>query len=229
MKKTIQAVMTVCLLLLTGIARANPFYENLLTNPGGETGDMTGWTVTANGGNGWAMTGAPVHSGSYAFATSYAWDTRYQEIDLLAAGFSTTVLDSEPDIMVGEWFGDRGDSGIQYYLNVELRDSSHNVITSWNTGTQVQSAGTGWTEQSYTFSDYGSGVRYVYFEDGGRDSNTWAGHYGAHLDDASVQVVPEPASLLLALSGLPAIYFLRRGLVGGFDSGEDDAGESVRG
>jgi hypothetical protein len=29
--------------------------NNLLTNPGAESGDMSGWTIIANGGNGWTI------------------------------------------------------------------------------------------------------------------------------------------------------------------------------
>ncbi len=45
-----------------------------------------------------------------------------------------------------------------------------------------------WFEVSHTFAGYGTGLRTIYFEDGGRDSEYWAGHYGTRLDDASVML-----------------------------------------
>lgn len=216
MNKRVLIPMTVCFLLAAGTVCAGPVHVNLLTNPGGETGDMSGWSVIENGGNGWAVTGSPVHSDSYAFVTSYQWGKRYQEIDLFAAGFSAGELALAPDIAVSEWFGSRGDSAAQYYMKVELRDSDRNQIAVWDTGTLTQAAGAGWIEQSHVFSDYGNSVRYVYFEDGGISVNYWAGHYGAHLDDASVQVIPEPAAALLSLGGFFLLFVVRRKLQDAF-------------
>ncbi len=43
-----------------------------------------------------------------------------------------------------------------------------------------------WFEMSHTFTGYPPGLRSIYFEDGGQDSEWWAGFYGPRLDDASV-------------------------------------------
>jgi hypothetical protein len=57
-----------------------PAVLNLLTNPGAETGDMSGWNILQNGGNGWAVqTGG--YEGSQTFVTSYAWGKRSQTVD----------------------------------------------------------------------------------------------------------------------------------------------------
>jgi hypothetical protein len=214
-----------CGLALLGFsisAFAQSSNSNLLVNPGAETGNMNGWTITASGGNGWAVGfDSLVHSGSYSFSTSHGWDTRYQTVDLLAAGFTTAELDTAPDITFSEWMASRPDDGGQYYLNFELLGADDNPadpIASYSFGSQsspiVLSAGSGWFQESYTFSDYGTGVRYLYFEDGGSDVNGWGGNYGTHFDDASVlvaQPVPEPSTLALAgLSGLSLLLFCRR-------------------
>ena len=48
-------------------ALAQPWNTNLLANPGGEAGDMSGWTIIDNGGNGWGATGnlGMVRSGDF--------------------------------------------------------------------------------------------------------------------------------------------------------------------
>ena len=75
---------------------------------------------------------------------------------------------------------------IVYYLKVELRDADNNVIDSFNTGTLT--ATDNWNEAANVFSDYGAGVRYVYFEHGGKDSEYWGGQYGAQIDDSEVVI-----------------------------------------
>ena len=61
----------------------------------------------------------------------------------------------------------------------------------------------------HIFSGYGSGLRYIYFEDGGKDREYWAGQYEPALDAASVTIavqVPEYNVFgLLALIGILAV------------------------
>ncbi|MEA1864996.1 MAG: NosD domain-containing protein [Euryarchaeota archaeon] len=169
---------------------------NLLTNPGAETGDMSGWTIIANGGNGWSTRGSG-YEGDQSFATSYAWCNRSQEVDLLAKGYTDAQLDATPPVNVGEWFAGYGSEwddprhhNDYCYLKVELRDEEHAVIDSYDSGVFQTSTGSGWygpwEQRSHTFSGYGSGLRYVYFEDGGKDWEYWNGHYGPALDAAFV-------------------------------------------
>lgn len=200
--------------LVAGQAAAALYETNLLQNGGAEAGDMSGWTLLETGGNNWALDWHTAYSGDHCFSTSHQWNTRYQEIDLLTAGFSEAVLDASPDIEISEWFATRGDSGGEYYLTVELRDSSHQVIDSWTTGTQTLASGVDWFAESHSFSDYGAGIRYVYFEDGGKDTSSWGGNYGTSLDEASVQVVPEPATIsLIGLFGIGLFIVRRRWMV----------------
>ena len=64
---------------------------NLVTNGDFSTDDSTGWTVIENGGSGATFSGG-------VYATSYAWCSISQTIDLVAAGYSEAVLDNEPSI-----------------------------------------------------------------------------------------------------------------------------------
>ena len=200
--------------LLSGPSSGGPINSNLLVNGGAETGDLSGWTVTANGGNGWAIDLSGGQEGPALFVTSYEDCRRYQEIDLLASGFTAPELDAAPDIAVGEWIASRFDHVAEYYIRVELRDAARNPIATWERGTPAVMlslpAGTAWFQESHVFSGYGTGLRYVYFEDGGEDASpSWAGYYGARLDSAYVEALPEPASALL-LGFLPLCFMLRR-------------------
>jgi hypothetical protein len=200
--------------------------QNLLTNPGAETGDMSGWTIIANGGNGWSTRGSG-YEGTHSFSTSYNWCKRSQEIDLLAKGYTEAQLDATPIVNVGEWFAGYGSAWDDpnhhrdyCYLKVELRDVNHNLIDSYDSGVFQTKNGTGWygpwEQRSHTFSGYGSGLRYIYFEDGGDDWEFWNGHYGPALDAASVTItvpVSVPAMTpigILALVGLLSIIAVSR-------------------
>jgi len=161
---------------------------NLLSNPGAETGDFTGWTLTQNGGSGWAVTGL-AHSGSHGFTSSFSQDTMDQVVDLVAAGYSTSYLDSQPEIDMSDWiigYGAGCNTSDPYSITVTLENSSHGAVASYTTGNQT--TGSSWAEVSHAFTGYGTGVRYVDFQQGGQDDCFWLGNYGATFDDASVTV-----------------------------------------
>jgi len=169
--------------------------QNILTNPDAETGDMSGWTIIANGGDGWKVDeyGSGPYEGTYSFRTSYEWCKRSQEVDLLAKGYTEAQLDTAPTVCAKEWFGQANPycKG-RYYLKVELRDEDHNAIASWDSGvhwtTWRGSGPASWDQLSHDFSGYGPGLRYIYWEDGGTDEKWWKWWYGAKLDAASLIV-----------------------------------------
>lgn len=181
---------------------------NLLTNGGAETGDLTGWTVTANGGNGWAVGGggSDMHSGSYAFLTSSSWDIMEQTIDLLAAGYSSAQLDAEPSIAFSLWTTQRFDHSGNYFCTFKLLAADGvTVVTSESFGSQSSpislSAGTAYFESAKTFTNYGSGARYAYFQLGGDDGvPAWGGHYGPYFDDASISISDTTGPTLESIS-----------------------------
>lgn len=165
---------------------------NLVTNPGGEMGDLSGWTILQSGGNGWAAAvGDPaIHLfGQMVFITSYGLDSRSQLIDLTTLGYTQAELDAVPPINVREWFRGGGYTvSDSYYLKVELRDAANAVLASLNQGATSTTTNGTWQVSASTFTGYGPGLRYVYFEDGGQDTEFWAGSYGASMDQASVVV-----------------------------------------
>ncbi|MEM9491278.1 MAG: hypothetical protein AAGC55_19170, partial [Myxococcota bacterium] len=158
--------------------------SNLLENGDGSAGDMSGWTITANGGAGWSVQGG-------TFRTSHNWARRTQLVDLHAKGFDAAAMASAPPILISERFR-KTYCPDSYYLKVELLDGNMNVVDTFDTGTVQQTGGCAWNGDwetvSHVFTAYGPNVRYVRWEDGGDDSENWAGHYGPKLDDAMLRV-----------------------------------------
>ena len=158
--------------------------KNRLLNGDAASNSLNGWTLTANGGNGWLATGGE-------FRTSYDWDQRTQTIDLYNSGYSQASLASAPPLFVSEQFKRINCPDI-YSLKVELLDTNRNVLATYDTGHVSQTGACDnagiWEKVSHTFTGYGSNLRYVRWTDGGQDTEFWAGHYGAALDDATVAV-----------------------------------------
>lgn len=188
-----------CLFVLPEFSLADS--ANLVTNPGAEAGDSaTGWTITANGGNGWNMSinwDTMYHSGSRVFRTSYGWDVMEQTVDLNNA--TGVDLSAKPDIVFSDWINSRCD-GV-YYITYKILDSGSNVIATYNFGTSSSPASisggsdtVGWEEKTYTFSGYSTVARYAYIQQAGKDSCGWAGYYGPHFDDASIIVKSDAAA-----------------------------------
>jgi hypothetical protein len=104
-------------------------------------------------------------------------------------------------------------------VNVQLEDAEQNIIGSWNYGSQddpyTSFASAGWTEITGDLENYGSGLRYIVFEDGGKDQADWAGNFGTEFDGSSVSfgvdAVPEPSTLALSVVGaLSGLLLVRR-------------------
>ena len=159
----------------------------LLANSDGSAGNMNGWALTQNGGNGWLATGSE-------FVTSYQWNGRTQLVDLYARGFTATDMAAAPPIEVSEEFR-RTWCPDSYRLNVMLLDTNMNVVAAFDTGMVTQSGpcdyNAAWEKVSHVFTGYGKGtspVRYIRWEDGGVDSEWWAGNYGVAMRNAVLKV-----------------------------------------
>jgi PKD repeat protein len=178
--------------------------QNLLTNPSAETGDVSGWDIIANGASGWgAFTGPPILGGGidggYMFTTDNAWCKRSQTIDLIAKGYSEAALNAAPDIVVSEWFHgystDNPPNDVDTaYLRVELRDASHTLIATqyYDSGEFLTTSD--WVEKTHTFTGYGTGLRYIYWEDGGLGAESAGPTDGALLDAASLTIDIAPTT-----------------------------------
>ncbi len=179
---------------------------NLLVNPVGNDPVTTGWNILQVSGNSPGF-GQQVGTGfisTYGGCGTLRWNRKSQTINLVAKGYDPSWLDSSPDLFVSEMFSTGVTNGFctypsgntldLYYLKVELRDASNNVIASINWGSTGSPlfAPTGGITHSHTFTGYPSGVRYVYFEDGGMDAGWWNGFYGTYMDQATVEFVNGP-------------------------------------
>ncbi len=170
-------------------------YNNLLYSVDNAEG-LDGWTIIQQTGNGWrAVEGAegPKYQSSYDSRTSTTVTNRKsKEVSLLAAGYTKEYLDSAPSISVGEEivaYLNNGDKDL-YYVKYELRDEDHNIIASYSSGSRTSPKKVGSTpvKEEFIFTNYGSGVRYVYFEHGGLDAGFWEGYYGAAFYNCHIKL-----------------------------------------
>jgi hypothetical protein len=179
-------------ILSIGAAEALPT-GNLLANGSGQSPMPNSWSVIAAGGNGWGYSaGGGFDQTPGFFITSYAWCRRSQTIDLIAAGATADELDKQPLIRVGEAvssYAGNGGGNDRYYIRVELLNAARQVIVAWNAGTFAAplTATAAWVEHQHEFENYGPGVRFIRFEDGGIDTGYWGGHYGSYHDAARVE------------------------------------------
>ncbi|MFL9844472.1 T9SS type A sorting domain-containing protein [Flavobacterium rhizosphaerae] len=165
---------------------------NGVVNPSGAN-SFTGWNVT-NGGSGWGVTGDP------AFITSYATCSMNQIIDLTTMGISDEYMDTQPAITVSDEYSGSGNNfSDTYFLTVELRGESNNVIATYTTGNITTT--TNWQTASHTFTAYGTGVRKVYISHGGKDAEFWAGQYGSKMKNATL-TVNLPTSTFVQTAGI---------------------------
>ncbi|MFT6098593.1 MAG: hypothetical protein ACJAYF_001135 [Arenicella sp.] len=184
-------------IFLAQLAQANgeraPYGNNLLDNPNAEAGNMTGWTILEDGGNGWrAVTNA--NTSLNGFQTSHRWAKREQIVNLMDMGFSAAILDKAPPILISEAFGKRFCAD-QYFLDIELLGANQQVLKTWSSGVREHEntvcewrAYQEFLEQK--LSNYGAGVRYIRWRDGGKDTEGWGGHYGAQLENAYLGILP---------------------------------------
>lgn len=169
--------------------------RNLLLNPNASEG-LSHWEVD-NGGNGWDVVETEccsfgACSQSKAFVSSFDWCTKWQVVDLWAAGYSQECLDNEqPEICVSDWFAPHPEFGGMYKIHVQLMSMDRRrVIDEFEEGphTLARESHRGYCEVSHTFRQYGSGVRFVHFLHKGKDVLFWRGHYGARITKSSVIV-----------------------------------------
>ena len=159
--------------------------ENVLN---GNNGTTTGWTVT-NGGDGWRYNGQNyTGSPSGSFTGSYYWSYLSQDIDLTTL-YSTADLDASPDIVFSCWIKSVFNDNDYFYAEISLKDASGSIISTSTLGsTTVSTSAPIWTQQTTTFSGYGSGVRTASISIQSEDGEFWLGNYGMTVDDISLKV-----------------------------------------
>lgn len=112
-----------------------------------------------------------------------------QLVDLLESGLSDQKLDEKkPPITVRDWYTSRGDCGCEYKICVRLLgEDKETELDKWE-HTENLEEGSDWKKVKHVFKDYPSGVRFVDFRHGGKDSKFWAGHFGVKMTKSAVLV-----------------------------------------
>jgi len=181
MKKTFLFLLAVTLVCL--LAASSVHAQNLVLNPGFETGDLTDW-VNVFATHPVAVVTGNAHSGTYALQMAApppngGSSEVYQNLTLAAV---PTVVDF--------WAETTGSGTLSVILDSQI------VTFSSIAGA------TGYTEYTYTVTPT-AGVDALTFE--------WTSVPGKlYLDDVSVTQVPEPSTFLLAGFGVAGLLTLRR-------------------
>ncbi|XP_070806332.1 F-box only protein 27-like isoform X2 [Pituophis catenifer annectens] len=144
------------------LAVRRPLGRNLVRNPCGRD-HFQHWTVQIPGWNdGWNVeeSRAPLEGAEAqtCFASSFGW-------------------------------GGRQDCGCEYELyvvllaankkrKIDVFEAKPDPIPQWNDAS--------YQKVTHTFRRYGPGVRYILFRHRGKDTQFWAGHYGARVTNSSV-------------------------------------------
>ena len=139
--------------------------DNLVMNPYADEG-LTGRIFINDIGEvsseGWSI--EVDQSDNKTFKCSHNWITKNQEIDL-SSHYTVNYLNTEPEIYVQEMYKGYATTDDEihyndlYYLHVELRDASRNIIASYTEDTEENRliATQNWQTSNHTFSSYGAG------------------------------------------------------------------------
>ncbi|KAM8927544.1 F-box only protein 6-like [Pelodytes ibericus] len=163
------------------------------------------WKIEQNEGDKWKvedMPGAhgqdfPVEQVTKYFVTSYGPCKKSQLIDLKQRGYHPKLMDLfQPDIVIKDWFAPRMDCGSTYEILVRLLSKNKKTLREYCPDPVImeQWSEANWQQMTYTFRNYGAGVRYIYFQHGGKDTQYWAGWYGVRVTNSSITIEPENLS-----------------------------------
>lgn len=152
---------------------------NNIAYAGARTTNFAGWSIDQNGGDGWIVRGLN-------YQASFGWCYKSQTIDLLELGYTAEELDKQPRIGFGEFIkGFEPNYSDQHSLVVILYDKDMQEITRFS---KTSAAKETWQWIGSSIENYGKGLRYIYYQHGGKDIEYWAGHYGTIIDYSLVEV-----------------------------------------
>ena len=208
----------VAVLLFSGAAVKADTPPNLLENPGGESGDLSGWTILHEGAGAWSVA-TQSFDGAFSFTAGNDdtnWPHREQVINLTNLGYSTTFLDGAPAVCAEEWAarydfpGGTNCGPDNFRLLVSLEDATNGVIAQYDTG-ELAISNYDFVCFAYTFTNYGAGLRYIRFEDYAESDEDWFSTneppYGPRLDGALLMLDgPTNDPPYLTMPGSPLSY-----------------------
>ncbi|NXX91935.1 FBX6 protein, partial [Centropus bengalensis] len=174
--------------------------RNLIKNPCAE-GNFDHWKLDHNEGDKWRVEAMPGEHGTQIldptvrkyFVTSYGPCFKSQLITLQKEGYWNQLMDEKrPEIVVKDWYAARFDCGCRYELTVRLLSEDYLVLEEFHPEPVVieQWSDAMWREISHTFQNYPPGVRYIWFQHGGQDTQYWAGWYGIRVTNSSITIGP---------------------------------------
>ncbi|NWH61431.1 FBX6 protein, partial [Geococcyx californianus] len=159
------------------------------------------WKLDHNEGDKWRIEAMPGAHGREMldpnvhkyFVTSYGPCFKSQLITLQNEGYWNQLMDEKrPEIVVKDWYAARFDCGCRYELTVRLLSEDYLVLEEFHPEPVVieQWSDAMWREISHTFQNYPAGVRYIWFQHGGQDTQYWAGWYGIRVTNSSITIGP---------------------------------------
>jgi len=199
---------------------------NLLTNPGAETGDLTGWTIGGSGtpvvDNGTAE--LPVvllpNSGTYDFGghtgpaggspPTVLGDSLSQTVSILVSGITPALVDSgvlSAELSFWEQGLNQGNPSDDASVQLTFLDGS-GVPISTVTSPIIDSHNLTWENFSGSYAIPAGTSAITYTMQFWRNQGTYT---DAFVDDNLLTIgTPEPATILLMLSGLGFCALFRR-------------------
>ncbi len=212
--KTIRALSGLLIFCVAPLLlNASPITTNLLTNPGAETGSLSGWTAQGPGtptvDNGSFDAGINPHTGTYDFTgRTGSSDSLSQTVSLLGAGLTTSQINSgnlSADISFWEQGLSQGTPSDDAYVTVSFLDGSMTVISSSSTP-EVDSHNGTWQNYSNSYV-IPVGTQYVtysmdFVRHSGSDLDAFIDDNSLVIDQASPTSTPEPSSFALLGAGL---------------------------
>lgn len=201
---------------------AGPITANLLTNPGGEAGSLSGWTIgtgTPIIDSGTFDPGINPHTGSFDFAGGHSspTSTLSQTQSILVSGITGTTVDTgtlTADVSFFEQGLNQGSPSDDGSITLIFLDGS-SVLISTATTAVVDSHAGAWTNGTGEFV-VPVGTRSITYQmnlirNQGSDNDSFIDDNVLTISSSAVSGVPEPSTFGLALGALAAgSFFLRR-------------------
>jgi hypothetical protein len=216
---TVSKSLLIGLLGLTPLVmHAGTLTGNLLTNPGAETGNLTGWTAGGNTGvgvdSGTFDPGINPHTGSYDFYGGVGGGNPLgslsQTVSIVTGGVTTSLIntgDLTADVSYWEQSLDQGAPSDEAYIQLTFLNASDGVISTVDMP-GVYSIGS-WTNYTEDFA-IPAGTQSIDYSmefqlEKGINIDSFVDDNSLTVDGPSTSPVPEPSTLVTEILGICAL------------------------